>query len=196
MFRFVASTIANFILKILYPIEIYGRENITEEKFLVIANHGHLGDPFLVNLAFKKHFFVIGKSELFKVPFFKFVLDRVDVFPVDRNQLDLGAIKTSIAKLKESSLLLFPEGTRNGTLHPLDGKSGALMMASQAKVRILPVVLVGNYKLFQPLKVYILPPREVGEFGYTRMNSHAYKTIINSLLGDIYTKLREETDDH
>lgn len=196
MFRTIASALSNFILKILYPIEIVGRENIPDEKVLLIANHGHLLDPFLVNLAYKKHFFVIGKDELFKNPILKFILDRIDVFPVDRDQLDLRAIKTSIAKLHKSSLLLFPEGTRNGTLHPLEGKSGAIMMASQAHVPVLPVVLVGNYKFFRPLKVFILPSREVEAFGYTRMNSLAYKAIINALLDDIYTKLREETRDY
>lgn len=196
MFRTIFSEISKFLLKVFYPIEVFGRENISDEKYLIIANHGHLLDPFLVNFAFKKHFFVIGKMELFKIPLLKHMLKWADVFPVDRDQFDLHAIKTSIAKLKESSLLLFPEGTRNGTHQPLEGKSGAVMIASQAQVKLLPIVLVGNYKVLQPLKVFILPPREVGEFGFTRMNSRSYKTIINSLLDDIYSKLREESHDN
>ncbi|NLY72338.1 MAG: 1-acyl-sn-glycerol-3-phosphate acyltransferase [Tissierellia bacterium] len=196
MFRKFASGLVNFLLKLVYPIEIYGQDNIPEGRVLVLANHGHLLDPFLVNMAYKKHFFVIGKTELFEIPILKYILYAVDAFPVDRDQLDLRAIKTSIAKLKESSLLIFPEGTRNGSLIPLEGKSGAVMMAAQAGVDMLPIALVGNYKLFRSLKVFILPARSVEEFGYERLNSRAYSGIVNSLLSDIYQKLQEETNDH
>lgn len=196
MFRRIASVIFNFILRVFYPVEVYGRENISKENFLIIANHGHMFDPFLVNYAFKEHFYIIGKAELFKIPILRKILELADVFPVSRDQLDLGAIKTSIAKLAQSSLLLFPEGTRNHSLDPLEGKSGAIMIASKAEVKILPMVLVGNFKIFRPLKVFILPAREVGEYGFERLNSQAYKSIVDSLLNDIYTKLREETNDH
>ena len=196
MFRRFASGLVNFLLKLVYPIEIYGRDNIPEERVLVLANHGHLLDPFLVNMAYKKHFFVIGKTELFKIPLLRKLLYSIDAFPVDRDQLDLRAIKTSIAKLKESSLLIFPEGTRNGSLIPLEGKSGAVMMAAQAGVDMLPIAVVGNYKFFRPIKVFILPARSVHEFGYERLNSQAYGGIVNSLLAEIYQKIQEETNDY
>ncbi len=196
MFRRIASAIVNFILKVIYPIEIHGRENIPDERVLIMANHGHILDPFMVNMAYQRHFYVIAKTELFKIPILKHLLNNVDAFPVDRDQLDLAAIKLSISKLKDSSLLIFPEGTRNGQLIPLEGKSGAVMMASQAKVDILPMAVVGNFKLFRPVKVFIMPVRAVGEFGFERLNSQAYRSIVNSLLLEIYEKLREESDDY
>ena len=195
MFRRVISGLANFILKLLYPIEIQGRELIPDdENFLIISNHGHLFDPFLVNIAFGRHFFAIGKMELFRKPLFAKLFTAMDAFPVDRDQLDLRAIKTSISKLKESSLLLFPEGTRNGTVIPLEGKSGAIMMASQANVRILPMTLVGDFKPLRPLKVVIHAPRAVEDFGFEKMNSQAYRSIVNDLLDMIYSTLREEVN--
>lgn len=196
MFRKIASGLVNFLLRLVYPIEIYGKENIPEERVLIMANHGHIFDPLLVNMAYDKHFSAIGKAELFKNPLLNRIFTALDAFPVDRDQLDLRAIKTSIAKLEEASMLIFPEGTRNGSVIPLEGKSGAVMMAAQAGVDILPMALVGNYRPFRPLKVFILPSSSVDDYGFERLNSRAYKSIIDSLLTDIYSVIQEETDDY
>lgn len=196
MFRKIASAIANFILRLIYPIKIYGSENIPDERVLIIANHGHLLDPFMVNIAYKKHFFVIAKTELFEIPILRFLLNRVDAFPVDRDQLDMKAIKLSISKLKKSSLLIFPEGTRNKTHTPLEGKSGAIMMAAQAGVDILPLAIVGSFKLFRPVKIFIEPKRSIEEFGFERLNSAAYRSIVDTFLEEIYEKIGEESNDN
>lgn len=193
MLRRFVSGLVSFVFKLIYPIEIVGREEIpADENLLLISNHGHLLDPFLVHIAFRWHFFAIGKMELFRNPLLAKFFRAIDAFPVDRDQYDLRAIKTSIAKLKESSLLVFPEGTRNGSIIPLEGKSGAIMMASQAKVRILPITLIGNFKPFRPLKAIIHPVVSVEDYGYERLNSQAYKAIVNDLLDTIYQSLREE----
>lgn len=193
MLRKFISFFVGFLLKLIYPIEIEGRENIPQhERLLIVSNHGHILDPFLIDLAYQKHFFAIGKMELFKNPLIASFFRAIDAFPVDRDQFDLKAIKTSISKLKESSLLLFPEGTRNGSIIPLEGKSGAIMMAVQAKVRILPMTIIGNFKPFQPLKVVVLPPVSVEDYGFEKMNSTSYKRIVNDLLDKIYSVLREE----
>lgn len=157
MKKFVLKLVRG-IYRLLFKVEIEGLENIpTDKNFVVTPNHLSNFDPPLVaafmpidNMAY------MAKASLFKVPVVAQVIKAFDAFPVKRGE-GMAAIRTSIKLLKEGrSLVIFPEGKRVRTPGILGkGKSGAVMIASSAKVGILPVGIEASYRLRSRVKLTV-----------------------------------------
>ncbi len=157
MKKFVLKLVRG-IYRLLFKVEIEGLENIpTDKNFVVTPNHLSNFDPPLVaafmpidNMAY------MAKASLFKVPVVAQVIKAFDAFPVKRGE-GMSAIRTSIKLLKEGrSLVIFPEGKRVRTPGILGkGKSGAVMIASNAKVGILPVGIEASYRLRSRVKLTV-----------------------------------------
>ena len=78
---------------------------------------------------------------------------------MDRLKGDMGALKTAIEILKDNKVMaMFPEGTRSKTGEMGEFKRGASLIASRADVPIVPVRIVGNYKLFSKMELRIGEP--------------------------------------
>lgn len=147
----------------LYPIDVKGTENVPDEPVLLCANHSAWIDPVLVVAALPRTYDlrIMGKKELFSIPLLRRFLTKMGVFPVDRGNSDLQAVKTAIGSLKDGwNLLLFPEGTR--VRHPGDvsPKGGAAMMAIRSGVKMLPVYIGTDKRLFRRTPVVFGAPYE------------------------------------
>ncbi len=146
---FVATFIYEFYYKVMYKLEIQGRENIPKGKKLIIAaNHLSAADPFLTICAIKQPVAYMAKSDLFESNFLMTLfLDWLGAFAVNRDKLDVSTIKTALA-VKNSSwnLGLFPQGTRvlNGKLE--DISRGFAALAKTTKTDILPIAILGADK--------------------------------------------------
>ena len=157
MKKFVLKLVRG-IYRFLFKVEIEGLENIpTDKNFVVTPNHLSNFDPPLVaafmpidNMAY------MAKASLFKVPVVAQVIRVFDAFPVKRGE-GMAAIRTAIKLLKEGRcLVVFPEGKRVRTPGTLGkGKSGAVMIASNARVGILPVGIEATYKFRSRVKLTV-----------------------------------------
>ncbi|MED5283337.1 MAG: lysophospholipid acyltransferase family protein [Chloroflexota bacterium] len=89
----------------------------------------------------------MAKKELFKCPF-NILLKFYGAYPINRTRPGSSAIKWVKEQLqtKESSLLIFPEGTRSRDLRLQKGLNGAAMIAIDTQSIILPVSIVGSEK--------------------------------------------------
>ena len=84
---------------------------------------------------------------------------KINGFPVDREKGDIGAVKTAIEILNSNRVMaMFPEGTRSKTGELGDFKRGAAVIALRANAPIVPVKIVGNYKLFSKMTLKIGQP--------------------------------------
>ena len=179
------------IARMLYRVEIIGTENFDKDERLIVApNHIHEFDPVLVGTYYPGDLKIMAKKELFEKRFLSSFFTALGAFPVDRKANDIKAIKESISVLKEHSLLMFPEGTRNKTAVPLEAKPGVPLIANKAGVRILPVTVDSKYKLFGKVRIIFHKPVSVLDYGYERLSSNEYKEIMEDILRTIYGDIR------
>lgn len=147
----------------LFPIEVQGTEKLTQETepVLLCANHSSAWDPILLLVAMPEDYRlrIMAKKQLFSIPVLGGFLRAVDVFPVDRGHGDIGAVKTAITSLRDGwNLLLFPEGTRVKEPKRETVKAGAGMMAIRAGVKLVPVFIGRNKRLFHRTRVCVGEP--------------------------------------
>ena len=154
------KAICLIIFKIFYHIEVEGDINLPEDKgYIICSNHLHLFDPVLIACFTKRQLSFMGKKELFDIPILKWVLRKVSAFPVDRGNSDIAALKTAINILTSNNVMaMFPEGTRSKTGELGEFKGGAALIAYKADVPIVPVKIIGKYRIFSKITLKIGNP--------------------------------------
>lgn len=189
LYRFLYQ-VARFLFSFVYRIEYFGKERIKDEPYLICANHSHNLDPVFLVFAFgsNRKMSFMSKKELFKNPLFVWLSKTANIFPVDRGNADISAIRNSIKMLKNGhSLMLFPEGTRVKEGERLDAKAGVGMIAVKAGIKVLPMYIGGSKKLFTKIPVTIGNPIDVTEGASDKKpNMDDYENISQHILDEIY----------
>ncbi len=154
-----------------WKLRVTGREAIDpSQPYVIVLNHQAMTDIpalYLLSLNFRW----VSKREVFRIPFFgQFLWLHGDIC------IDRGHASEAMAQLQRAggewlsrgaSVAIFPEGTRSrdGEIHRF--KAGAFLLAREAGVPILPVVLEGTTALVKrnrlfnwrnTLTVRVLPP--------------------------------------
>jgi 1-acyl-sn-glycerol-3-phosphate acyltransferase len=133
----------------------------------------------------ENHLHYMGKAELFRVPVLGAVLRRIGSFPVRRGQNDVNAIKTSLKYLREGEkIAIFPEGTRVRTEEGADAKSGAVRIADQMSVPVIPVYVPRSKKLFHTCTIVFGPPYLVNP-DKKKMTQTDYSAAADALMANI-----------
>lgn len=152
----------------MYPCKIKGKENLIKKGKGQIYVCNHMSNVDMLYLA---HYFgfrmrYLAKKELFENKFFGWVLKKIGAIPIDRDKIDLTAIKTSLGVLKDNkTLVICPEGTRNKQDENLQEiKNGAAMLAIKAKVPIVPIIVQKRAKIFRKNQVSIGNAFELDQF--------------------------------
>ena len=155
------------------PVELRGTENLEDEAAILCANHSSAWDPILLVLAMPQSFNlrIMAKKQLFSIPLVRWFLRNMGVFPVDRGNMDMGAIRTAMGVLKEGETLgIFPEGTRSRTGHMLPLLGGASLLALKSGCDVVPIYIEGSYKPFHRMIVHVGRPVEMTDLRAGRMN--------------------------
>lgn len=152
--------VSKILFKILYRIEVQGSIDLPENKgYIICSNHLNMFDPVFIACFTDRQISFMGKKELFDKPILGGLFRKLGAFPVDRSKGDLGALKTAIEILNSNNVMaMFPEGTRSKTGEFGEFKRGAALIASRADVPIVPVKIVGNYRLFSKMELRIGEP--------------------------------------
>ncbi len=175
------------IYKFLYFYKIIGRENIPEGAFLLCANHTGLSDPIFLSFPLglrtnpKPRF--MAKAELFDNKIVGTMIRWLGGFPIRRGAADIAAIKESLKTLSSGGkLVLFPEGTRNGT----DGaKAGAGMLALRSGCQVVPAYITPGRKPFHRVQIVIGKPY-VPEKPEGKPTNEDYHRAADEILRRIY----------
>lgn len=146
-----------------------------EGPFILAPNHYSEIDPIAMGAAVWHLGRVprfMAKASLFKVPVFGALLRRSGQIPVERIGVTrpstaanpLGAASQLITQ--KSGVIVYPEGTltRDPNLWPMRGKSGAVRLALESGIPLIPVAHWGTQKLMPRYGKTIRPfPRKTIE---------------------------------
>lgn len=183
----IAKTVVKFVLKILYKVEVKGLENLPKETGAIIcSNHTNNFDPLIVACFVNRPIHYMAKKELFKNKFIKYFLRKVNAFPVNRERADISAIKYAIKVVKNNNVLgIFPEGTRVKAGETRKAEPGIAMIAIKGKVVVIPVGIIGEYKLRERIVLNIGQPIHLDEYYRKKLNIDEYKLISENIMTDI-----------
>lgn len=126
-----------------------GIENIPPDGGLIIAsNHQSYLDPFLISIPIKRPLRFLAWNAALEWPVAGKLMKLMGAWPLQLERSDPSAIRRSIQWLRDGeALVIFPEGGRgqpDGSM--VRFKGGAVRMALEAGVPILPVTIQGANK--------------------------------------------------
>jgi 1-acyl-sn-glycerol-3-phosphate acyltransferase len=167
--------------------KVVGRENVpTEGPAVICSNHISLLDPPLVGSASKRPIHFMAKEELFHIPVLSYFLPKILAFPVKRGQSDMKAVKTAIKILKNNELFgIFPEGTRKKADTSEEAEEGAVFIALKAKAPIIPVALIGPYRLFRPVRVIFGEPIDTTPYTSGKISKEVVSEVTRIMMDKI-----------
>jgi len=144
VYKLVAN-IVKVILKLMgSKARVYGEENLPKEGGYIIACT-HTGYVDILNLGvamYPQEIHFMAKKQLFEMKGLGWLIERLNAFPVDRDNPGPSVIKIRSQLLKEGKVVgIFPSGTRNA--EGSDLKQGAITIAQLAKAQIVPAAYVG-----------------------------------------------------
>ena len=159
LYKFCRS-ICRLLFKLFYKVSVKGEITLSDDVgYLICSNHLHNLDSVFIGCCVERQISFMGKKELFEKSFFDWFYRKLGAFPIDREKGDMGALKTAIEILKSNHILsVFPEGTRSKTGELGEFKRGISLIATRANVPIIPMKIVGTYKLFSPMELRIGEP--------------------------------------
>lgn len=179
---------ARFLMKLFihtfYSVRIEGMAHLPMEgAYIICSNHINYLDPLVVGTSIPRKMSYMAKEELFKNKLLGYILIKLGMFPVNRNGADISAIKSSIRVLNKGDILgIFPEGTRNLQKSEMKAKPGLAMIAIKAKVPVIPVAIISDYKLFGQIKIIINEPIFYNDYYSSKIDVDTYQQLSQKVM--------------
>jgi 1-acyl-sn-glycerol-3-phosphate acyltransferase len=131
------------ITRLIAPAEGYGAYRVPAEGGAVVAaNHFSAIDHPLIGIHSPRPLYFLAKSELMAIPALGPLLAWLGVFGVRRGESDREAVRRARELVHEGHLVcIHVEGTRQRFGHPGPLHPGALMIAMQEGVPVIPLGL-------------------------------------------------------
>lgn len=202
------------LLRLMFNIKTEGIEKLPKGGYVLVGNHLSYLDPlafaYSVYIHMKRVPHYLAKASLFKIPILGKLLPKVGQIPVYRGgQSNQEPMRAAKEFLKAGQVVVvFPEGTltRDPNLWPMRGKSGAIRMAAELNVPIVPAAhwgvdkVLGNYtgkfrpNPFHTVKVKIGDPinLDIGSNPTTQQINDATEMVMKKI-ASLVGELRGET---
>lgn len=137
--------------RVFWRIEFRGLENIPQHGGVIIAaNHQTYLDPFWLSVKIKRPIRYLAWSAAFNWPVIGRWLGWWGAWPIALEGSDPAPVRRSIQWLREGgAVVIFPEGARSTSSGELERfKAGAVRLALEADVPILPVTIKGGNQVW------------------------------------------------
>lgn len=181
------------IFSLVYRWQVIGREHIPKEGPVILcANHISLWDPPLLGSGIERMVNFMAKEELFRIPVIGFLITKFGAFPVKRGAGDRAAIRTTLKLLEEGKIFgIFPEGTRSKNGEVGEGMPGVAMFALKSQAQVIPVAIIGPYRMFRPIKIVYGEPIDLTRLREAKSSADTLKET-SDLIMDHIRKLRDQ----
>ena len=146
----ILRPITVFLLKLLYGIKVVNKNNIPKQgPVILVGNHKHNYDFISLISGTRRVVHFLGKKEL--IDKHGWLFKKLPVIPVDRSSKNKEAIDEAIKLIDNGEIVgIFPEGTFNKTEYVImPFKYGAVRIARDTNVNIVPFAITGEYKIFK-----------------------------------------------
>ncbi len=192
-----------FAIPPMWRTKIEGMEHIDRDKsYVIVINHRAMTDiPTLYYLPL--NFRWVSKREVFKLPFFGQFLTLHGDICIDRSRSAEAMEQLNrdgkMWLSRGVSVAIFPEGTRSRTGEINRFKAGAFMLAHEAGVEILPVVMDGTATLVKKNRLFnwrnkisikVLKPISVDEVVATEPKE--MMATVREQMAEAYAELRKK----
>lgn len=183
-YKFAINVFRGFS-EIFYKYEVIGEENIPNEGNVIIAsNHKSNLDPVFLAAAIRnREVAAIAKKELFNIKPLGFILNKLNVIPINRDKPDVSTIKNILRAIKDGYVLgIFPEGTRVKGPGFGEAKAGLSVFAIKGKALVVPISIISNYKLFNRVTIYIDKPISFEEYYKQKLTTEENERLAQNVL--------------
>jgi 1-acyl-sn-glycerol-3-phosphate acyltransferase len=148
-------------------VRVEGLDRIPSEVCLFVANHTSAADAPAVVGAIPRRISIILKESLFKWPIVGQAFRSARFIPVNRKSHEsavAGVEKATEALRSGQSFLIYPEGTRSPDGRLQNFKKGAVVMAINAGVPIVPMACSGAHRVMEKRSLVMRPGEILVEF--------------------------------
>ncbi len=149
----MAKALSYPIMRLYFRATVQGRGKVPQTGGLLLAaNHFSFADPLILGSMLPRRLWFVMAEDQFEKPFLKSFSRLMDVIPVQAGAaFRLGPIRKCLTVLKTGRVVaIFPEGRRSSTGTLLPPMPGIGVLASRAKVPIIPVAIVGTREAYPP----------------------------------------------
>ena len=180
-----------------------GMEHVPRSGPLLVAcNHISYFDPLahgyaLVRAGRRPRF--LAKSELYKDPLLRLVLEGARQIPVERGSGSTAPLDAAKQALRKGeAVLIYPEATitRNPDFSPMQGKAGVARLALDAEVPVLPIAVWGSQhvwprggarslKFGRPIWLKAGPPLDFSEYEETQRESETLRRVTDIVMDEL-----------
>jgi 1-acyl-sn-glycerol-3-phosphate acyltransferase len=180
-------------------VTVNGLENIDpSQSYVYMSNHQSNFDIPVLLAYLPVQFRWLAKAELFRIPIFGRAMRGAGYVKIDRfnRESAFASIDEAAAKIKNGvSVMIFPEGTRSrdGNIRPF--KKGGFIMAMDAAVPIVPVILLGTWTIMEKSSLKINTGEvalniasPIATTGYTRDNKDDLIAAVRSVICEGFEK--------
>jgi 1-acyl-sn-glycerol-3-phosphate acyltransferase len=165
----------------LYRYRARGAENVPAAGGVILAvSHKSWWDPIFMGMALKRPVRPMGKAELFRAWWSRWVVTALGAYPIKRGQSDVEALHASLDILAAGEvLLMFPEGTRfhDDAIHPFH--PGIALLAARSGRPVVPVAIRGTKQMaangrprFPRVRVAVGPPLDLSDLHGSAKERH------------------------
>jgi 1-acyl-sn-glycerol-3-phosphate acyltransferase len=142
---------------------VEGLENIPPGTCVFASNHTSNADGVAIVGVIPRRIAILAKKSLFTIPVVGTAFKQAHFVPVDRSKPERAKASIELAAeyvRQGTSFLIFPEGTRSGDGRLRTFKGGALLLAIDGGVPVVPVACIGAHRIM-PKKSLGIRPGEV-----------------------------------
>jgi 1-acyl-sn-glycerol-3-phosphate acyltransferase len=184
-------------------VKVTGLERIDPNRsYIYMSNHQSNFDIPVLLGRFPVQFRWLAKAELFKIPIFGRAMRGAGYISIDRaNRVSaIESLNTAAQTIRNgASVMIFPEGTRSrsGQIQPF--KKGGFVLAVDAQVPIVPILIRGTYPIMpkgsflirpQAVSIDVLEPVETA--AYRRKDKDALMARIHQAMTDHWHRQTDE----
>lgn len=128
-----------YIALFIDAIHVSGRENLPPGPKIIVANHPHVTDGFVLPFLIKEKIHFLIQADVFTIPFIGRLLSLADQIPVamgrGREALEAARQKLSMGHV----VAIFPEGRLSGSTEIRRAGAGAAMLAIESGAPLVPI---------------------------------------------------------